>query len=233
MISIFQTYHNEESKSFLDSAFYPYCLHAQDELREYKLMREVYEMNPALKKGITYLGVTDCKFSERTNITGEEIISRIKTDIEDKQEKDVYLYCSIDNMKVYPIYGAQQKLEGTLPNYYMPDIDINLRWMNEQQILPVRFFEKYQYSVFNYWIAKREVFDDYCKNWLLPAMDFFKREKTTNFYPALELLFGCFLANSNYSFEYLVKKRYTGMKKPQWVKVETDSTQKQQITKAA
>lgn len=232
MISVFQTYHNEETKSVSDASFYPCRIEAQDQLREHKILRAIYDMN--LKKGVTYLGVTDHKFNSETNISGEEILLRIKKDIACGCEKDVYLYPPSQDIFLYRDPENEPELKGKLPtenpwkllsaeNKYAA-VQLNAKVVQPAYDL---FNSDWQYCRNNYWIAKKEVFDDYCRNWLVPAMDFFHREKITYSYSTLELLFGSFLAHSNYSFDYLIKVRLAGMKKMQWVKVEQDKNKNQ------
>jgi len=224
LISVFQTYVNEETRSLLDSSFYPCSLDPKNELREHSALLEIFRMSHALKKGIKYFGVTDSAFSGLTDITGEEIISYIKRDIYSGDDRDVYLYCPVENLSIQPIYGSEEKFAASVP-----DLKNNTasRWLSSHAIFPQRLLTGWQYSTHNYWIAKPEVLDDYCRNWLAPAVEYIKKKEIINAYPILESLFGYFLANSNYSFRYLVKKRIKGMKRLHWIKIEQDRNKNQ------
>lgn len=248
MISIFQIYFDENTRTLLDPAFFPYMNESKDEYFENKVIREIYEMNSRFKKGMSYMGVSSWKQFEKTHITGKEIIARIKKDTELGIEKDVYLFPG-----VFPEVKTEARsgeIFGTIAGMDMfsghksrcEQLHIDDARLNDSGVLPVNLFDgKWNYSSCNYWAAKTHVFDDYCRNWLMPAMDFFKTiEHTmpkhhlhesggqtryvTSICFALEALFGSFLAHSNYSFEYLCKRKIrrseSGNRKYHWVRIE-------------
>jgi hypothetical protein len=245
MISVFQIYYSAETQKHLDPAFYPYLNREKDEYFESRVIRQVYQMPTGLLNGMSYIGVSSWKQFQKSHITGQEILSRINADIDNGTAKDVYLYTPIvyglemtSNYPAQPreIYGhikgpdiwQMHKQRGE--QYYQDN-----KLLNDSGVLPVNLFDgKWQYCMCNYWIARKDVFNDYCKNWLVPAMDFFKTVEhkmpkhyghagegrlCTSICFTLEGLFGSFLAHSNYSFEYLVKKRYCTEKKYSWVNI--------------
>lgn len=245
MIFIYQTYYNAHTKSFCDPDLYPYENKVQDEYFENTVIRNIYESTLKLK-GMEYIGVLSWKQLEKTHITGKEMIAHIQKDIRSGTAKDIYLPSPIpDNNNLiltsnYPeepriisgrIKGPDGWMEHKIRNERLYECD---KLLNDSGVLPANLFDgKWQYSKCNYWIVRRHVFNDYLQNWLIPAMDYFKNvEHTLPSYFShssgrsitpicftLEYLFGSFLGNSGYSFEYLVKKRYHGIRNRQWVKI--------------
>lgn len=215
----------------MDHAFFPFENTNRDEFFENSVIRKVYET--ADKSNIEYLGVTSWKQKNKTHLSGVEIVNYIERDMLAGTEKDIYLFPPIHGIK--PKLKEDGKYHGTI---YQPDIwsmhasrDPQLQkddqLLNSSGVLPFNMFSKWQYSHCNYWIAKPHVYDDYCKNVLIPAMDFFSRpqimhslpkwtshrhedRKITSICFTLEGLFGSFIANSNYTFDYLCKKKIKG-----------------------
>lgn len=247
MLSIYQIYYDQRSKEFLEPAFYPYYNKSKDEYFENKVIREVFEMKENLKRGIKYFGVTSWKQQQKTHISSQDIIARINQDIEAGCAKDVYLISPIVNMDELEmhsvgegdsrtIYGKIKCCAGWQKHKERSEqLHADDKLLNDSGVLPANLFDgKWQYSWCNYWVATREAYDDYCRNWLIPAMDFFKtvEHKLPRHYQhsaegrmctsicfTLEALFGSFLAHSGYSFEYLVKKRYPPMKRYKWINI--------------
>lgn len=254
MISISQIYFNEETKADLDPAFYPYYNQSKDEYFENKVIREIYQMNLSLKKGMDYIGVTSWKQHEKTHLTGAEIISRINNDILKERQKDVYLYfppqepLEIKNEGEIIIHANIKEPDGWhFSRQRSEQLFSDYKRLNDSGVLPFDILDgAWQYNYSNYWIATQKVFDEYCRTCLVPAMNFFKsiehkmprheaqtsgNRKITSISFALERLFGSFLAHSNYSFEYLCKKRLPGRYvRSRWIKIdEYINTQLQEI----
>lgn len=147
--------------------------------------------------------------------------------------KDVYIYCPVDGIEPkldhsghYPVWsGTIRQIDAWMGHKqrgepYKADL-----MLNEAKVLPFDLFDgKWQYCYRNYWIAKKHVFDEYCEKVLLPAISFFERPEVKNAMPrwyihpgngkkynsccfTLEGLFGAFLAHSNYTFDYILKKK--------------------------
>lgn len=236
MISVFQTYFDEKSRAGIEEGFIPYDnIGKNTDYFENDVMKEIYQRLLHLPSSIcplpssicplAYIGVTSWKQTLNTHLTGEEIISHIQNDIDSGNEKDVYIYytsCPVENGIIRDpdiFHGHWHR------NKQLRQDNILL---NTSGVLPFDFMNgNWQHCQKNYWIAKKEVFDDYCKTVLLPALEFFERPEIKAQMPkwyrhsytktmhtsacfTLEGLFGTFLANSKYSFEYFVKKRHRG-----------------------
>lgn len=246
MINIYQIYYDQRTREHLDPAFFEYFNRSKDEYFENKVIREIFEMKESLKRGVEYFGVTSWKQEQKTHIPGSEIITRIKQDMESGCYRDVYLVTPImlDQMNITSqqigdqrvLFSPIQAPDGWQAHKQRSEaLHADDRLLNDSGVLPVNLFDgKWQYSWCNYWIARRHVYDDYCRNWLIPAMDYFKTVEAkmqrdyrhsgegricTNICFTLEALFGSFLAHSNYSFEYLVKKRYPPLKRYRWINI--------------
>lgn len=227
----------------MDPAFYPYSNEYRDEFFENKVIRDVYEMNAVMKNGMSYIGVTSWKQHKKTHLSGKEILAYIQKDIDAGTEKDIYIYSPIQGIK--PKLNNEGKWHGTIRQCSIWSTILHQKkqvlqvneLLNSSGILPFDLFSKWQYCHCNYWIVKPHIFDDYCKNVLIPAMDFFSRPNIMNMLPkwyehrhegrlttsicfTLEGLFGAFMANRNYTFDYICKKKIKRLKKYQMVKVD-------------
>lgn len=229
-ISVFQIYFDEQTKGHLDREFIPYYNDKKDSYFEKTVMKEIYERNIQCD----YVGISSWKKFRKTRLTANEIISHIENDIEQGKAKDAYIYTPISTV---------QRVDGIVPmEYYCngiiksPDIWAQHKeWgqpykddilLNNSGVLPFDVFDgKWVYCHCNYFIAKKVVFDEYCKNILLPTLDFFERpeikQQMPNWYKhshegrkynsasfVMEGLFGAFLAHNNYSYSYIYKKKF-------------------------
>lgn len=234
MISVFQIYFDEKSYGFMDPAFMPYQNPVRDEFFENSVIREIYEKHYVATQYLKYVGVTSWKQQSKSHLTGAEILQYIQKDIDNGTEKDIYIYSPLQGID--PRWKEDNKYHGTIrqPNCWdghkdrYIQIDTDNRLLNASGVLPFDLFDgKWQYCYCNYWIAKPHVYDDYCKNVLIPAMDFFNRpevmaalpkwyehrhegRKTTSICFTLEGLFGSFMAHRDYSFDYMCKKKISG-----------------------
>lgn len=234
MISVYQIYFNAETYKYLEKGFFPYENKSKDGYFENTVIKEIYDKNIDAE----YIGVTSWQQSLKTNLTSTDILSHIQTDIIKGTCKDVYLYPAI------PVNSCVVSVNDGVPEGYdlngiikapdlwsrhqgrklVPEMD---KMLNHSKVLPFDIFDgKWIYSECNYWIAKKTVFDDYCKNVLVPAIDYFERptikaltpvcfehhhEKKmySNYSFTMEGLFGSFLAhNDNYSYAYIHKKQF-------------------------
>lgn len=228
MISVFQVYFDERSKDGLEEGFIPHYNSQEDDYFENTVMKDVYEMNPDTKDTFKYIGVTSWKQYRKTRITSSELLEHIT-------EKDIYIYSPpVQGLDIFT--GTDELPHGIIrqPDIWdghfhrNPQIEKDTRLLNSSGVLPFDIFDgKWQYCFYNYWIAKREVFDEYCKTVLLPTIKFYEQPVIKKQLPKwythphtgrkhnsclfiLEGLFGAFIAHSNYSFEYIVKKKYIG-----------------------
>lgn len=231
MISVFQIYFDEKTKLHLEPEFIPYFNDTKDGYFENSVIKKIHESKDTPDS--EYIGISSWKQRSKTNLTGKDILSKIKNDIEKGTAKDVYLYPPVNFIK---------KQEGIIPEGYAYNATIKATdlWedhrkigyphrddvmLNNSGVLPFNIFDgKWIYSHCNYWIAKREVLDKYCKEVLIPAINYFERpevkEKMLPWYNhshenkkynsalfTLEALFGSFLAHENYSYSYICKKK--------------------------
>lgn len=223
MISIFQIYYDKNSYKHMDPSFYPYSSQEYNQYFESLAMKKIYEMNPELKNGMEYIGVTSWKMNSKTHLKGSEIIDYINKDIESGISKDAYIYSPIQGFiskgDNNGIISQPTIWEGHKGRLQVHKID---KLLNDAGVLPFDLFDgKWQYCYRNYWIARKEIFDEYCKTVLLPAIKFFERSdikaQMPNWYQhssgkkynsacfTLEGLFGSFLAHNNYTFDYICK----------------------------
>lgn len=229
MISVFQIYFDEKSYGFMDPAFYPFNNKIRDEFFENSVIKRIYEMNAAVKNNITYLGITSWKQQKNTHLTGSEIISYIQKDLHDRKEKDIYIYSPIQGINPKQHNGIwhgtirQQTIWEDHKSMH-EQISKDTQLLNKSGVLPFDLYDgKWQYCHKNYWIVTQEVFYDYCKSVLIPAINFFDTQslpkwythshegrKTTSICFILEGLFGAFMAHRNYSFDYICKKKIKG-----------------------
>lgn len=238
-VSIFQIYFDDDSKGHLEQGFIPYFNEKKDGYFENSVIRDVYKKQNGLDNSLKYIGVTAWKQKSKTNLSANDILQHIQKDIEDGNEKDVYLYTPISHCIVNsdtapegydinaiikaPTVWERHKAWGIEP-YHSDDL------LNKNSILPFDLFDgKWIFCDCNYWIAKKQVFDEYCEKVLLPALDFFERPSVKLIMPewfpkegkkynsaclVMEGLFGAFLAHSDYSYSYICKKKFrTGIKK--------------------
>lgn len=233
-ISIFQIYFNEESEKYLDPAFIPHLNKKSDGFFENTVIKEVYDKFQKPDALIPkYVGTTSWKQKQKTGFDGQEIISHIQKDIELGIEKDVYLFTPISNviLKNEGVVPPQFVHNGIIkeqdiwlmhknnsPNAYRTDVRLE-----QADILPFKLIKgKWCYCHCNYWVAKKEVFDKYCETYLLPALEWLSRpdiKRTLGSFThhdgrehhistyVLEGTFGSFLANSDYSYSYIYRKK--------------------------
>lgn len=219
----------------MDPAFYPYLNKNRDEFFENTVIREVYEKVKSLDLAPDYLGVTSWKQKKKTHLSGKEILDFIQSDIDAGTEKDIYIYSPVQGLQ--PRMDNDGKWHGTIRYQDIwsmqytreKQLKIDGELLNSSGVLPFNLYDgKWTYSHCNYWIAKRHVFNDYCKNALIPAMNFFNQpsimnllpkwyvhphegRKTTSICFVLEGLFGAFAAhNPHYTIDYICKKKING-----------------------
>jgi len=244
MISVHQIYFDEKSEKGLEHpAFIPFKNEVQNDFFENDVMRRVY--NEKLSGDAEYVGISSWKQFGKTHIHAHEIINSISTDILARTIKDVYLYSPIIYTK--PTYQPTGEDTGILvatikePDIWhvhrerFDQIVTDTKLLNDAKILPFDLRDGlWQYSYCNYWIAKKQIFNEYMETVLLPALEFFERPEIDALLPKwythshagkkynscafiLEGLFGAFLAHKDYSFKYLCKKMYR--RKCQWVNI--------------
>ena len=235
MISVYQVYFNEETKKYLETGFIPYENKVKDGYFENTVIKDIYKNKLDLHSDDSYIGITSWQQSLKTNLTSADILSHIQSDIIKGTGKDVYLYppipvnsCHVSVNEVVPegysmngIIKAPDLWERHHGRRLVPEMD---KMLNNSKVLPFDIYDgKWVYSECNYWIVKKHVFVDYCKNVLIPAIEYFERptvkaitpvcfehhhekKKYANYAFTLEALFGSFLAHSAYSYSYIYNR---------------------------
>lgn len=224
-ISIFQIYYDERSEQHLDPDLIPYKNENRDDLFENSVIRKLHEEPHNLGE---YIGITSWKMNGKTNLTGKELIDHIENDIKGGTEKDVYIYCPLTGIEpTYDLSVDPPILRGIIKSHdiwhghkrriHPFKIDEAL---NNSGVLPFNLFDgKWKYCYNNFWVAKWHIFNEYCENILIPAMDFISSQDFPKTYKhssgqsythacfTLEGLFGAFLAHKNYTFDYIFKQK--------------------------
>lgn len=210
-VKIYQIYYDDKTKKLLDSSFIPYHNEVKDNYFENSVILNIYN------KGIEcdFVGITSPIFKEKIKLPGADIVKIVNAN----KNKDVIIYCpNYDN-----IYGGKRldiwKYNSNPKSAFYKAAEI----LNKAKILQFDIFEKdWTYCYCNYWIARKHIFDDYCKTVLKPTIEFFEREEVKDrmrnlifthrdkIYPVevfvLEGLFGTYLSNNNYNiYNHFVK----------------------------
>lgn len=213
-INIYQIYYDSHTRNQLEPGLIPYYNQVKDNYYENNVIIDIYNRNIEAD----FIGITSPRFKEKTQLTAKELLKIV----EQNKEKDVIIYAP-DYTKLYN--GTH--LEGKRVDIWKfndykgkqipyPDIYKTAEILNKRKYLPFDIFEKdWTYCYCNYWIAKKYVFDDYCKNVLLPTiqvmeeegtkekidnMALFHRDKTHKIHTfVLEAMFGTYLSNNNYN----------------------------------
>lgn len=229
-IAVYQIYFDEKTKNNLEPDFIPYYNEKKNDYFENMVMKDIYEKNIEAD----YIGISSWKQRSKTQLTGAEILSSIRKDIQEGKGKDVYIYnptsavkCDYNNIpEGYYCNGIIKSIDlWTQHNAWGAQVSQMNDLLNKSQILPFDINDgKWLYSHCNYWIAKKSVFNEYCEKILIPTIQFMEREDVKQKTPAwyihnhdkkkyrscsftLEALFGSFLGNSPYSYSYIMKKR--------------------------
>lgn len=236
MISVYQIYFDENTKKHLEPEFIPYLNEVKDGYFENSVIKKIYETydKSVLEQNAEeYIGISSWKQRSKTYLTGKEIISHIENDINNGTPKDVYLYPPVINIEFnkentpagYEYNGIIKAPDiWTLHKSYGKPVSGTDDLLDNSKVLPYDLVGgKWIYSYSNYWIAKKSVFNEYCKKMLLPAIKLFEQDHIKKLIPewyvhahenkaynsclfTLEGLFGTFLANNSYSYSYIVKK---------------------------
>jgi len=252
MISVFQIFFDEKSRKGIEPGFYPYENEFENDFFENEVMRQIYGMSSFIKEGMQYIGISSWKQFQKSHITASEILCRMQKDIDNGIAKDVYIYSPIHYLE--PMAKPDGSLHAVIrqPDIWSTHMErfeqivIDTKLLNDAKVLPFDLYDgKWIYCHCNYWIATREIFDEYCKTVLIPALNFFERPEVKSQMPKwyihshagkkynscafiLEGLFGAFLAHKNYTFEYLCKKHYR--RKLQWIEIDGQEITNQLIT---
>lgn len=258
MISIFQIYFDAISKAKLEEGFIPYENLSKDGYFENTVILDIYnKLKKGEYQDSKYIGFCSWKMNKKTNLTGKEVIDVIKKDIYLQQEKDVYIFSPIDGIEpTFDITKDPSPLHATInfPTIWQQHKDWGPRpydadvMLEQSNVLPFKILnDNWVYCHCNYFAAEKSVFIDYCEKVLLPFFNFFERPEIKSHpvseawythlhekikYPSYsfvaEGLFGSFLANNNYSYEYICKRRRR--KKLCWIRIDGYKVQQPQTT---
>lgn len=247
MISVYQIYFDKKSEQGLDPQFIPFHKEWKDDYFENSVIKKVYEKNKkdATVKSDDYIGITSWKMGNenenKVKLTAQEIIDFIQTDILTGSAKDVYIYSPLQGVvlkdKSFPLH-ADIVFPQIWDMYWHKTIEVGYanKLLNDSGVLPFDIYDgKWQFCHCNYWIAKKEIFFEYCEKVLLPAYYFFERHDIKAMMPkwykhrhdgnlynscsfTFEGLFGSFLAHNIHTFDYIAKYPYQN--KYQFIKVD-------------
>lgn len=229
-IKVFQIYMDKKTEARLEAGFEGHLNLKKDGYFENSVIREKYEENVQAD----YIGVTSWHQKDKTHFSAKEIIEHIQKDIDAGKGKDVYLYtpiqkCAVNQVNVpegFDLNGKIRAMPIMTAHKFRGEPYTDDLLVNNAGILPFDLMDgKWQYCYCNYWIAKKSVFDEYCKTVLIPVMDFLERPDIKQKMPVwykhwydnvkynsscfiMEALFGSFLAHSPYSHEYIYKEKF-------------------------
>lgn len=201
-IKVFQIHYDEESKANLDPLLIPYENKNKDKFFENGAILDIYNKNIEAE----YIGVTSWRMKEKTNLYAGDLYDHI-----DRFDCDVLIYspkyefiANIPNGEI-DIWKTERKER--------KDIFKAAKLLNESGVLPFDFLRKDWTNCFcNYWVARKEIYYDYCKTVLKPVLEWMKKEEKmlSKFkyshregkkYPietfVLEGLFGSYLSHKN------------------------------------
>lgn len=237
LFSIYQIYFDDKTKARLEPEFIPYFNDKKDGYFENTVIKDIYDKINATPEAFAqadkYIGISSWKQRSKTELTGADIISRMQKDIDSGKEKDIYLYPPVSIIQPnytniaegYDFNGIIKAPDIWTQHKALGDkvygVDVLL---NNSKVLPFNILDnKWAFCHCNYWIAKKEIFNEYYQNVLKPAIDFLERQDVKRLMPewythshenkrysssafVLEGLFGAFVAHKEYSYSYIVKK---------------------------
>ena len=153
---IFQIYYKESCIPHLDTGFVPF--NHIDSLGvhwENEPIRYYYEYG--ILTDCDYIGFLSWRFKEKTGLTSKEVFNAING------KHDVYSFSpEIYYMLKHPFCKEGYK-----------GVNSICRALDETDILPLKITLYDKQPLFcNYWVAKTDIYADYCKNWLIPCMNF-------------------------------------------------------------
>lgn len=163
---IYQIYYNEISKKRLSPIFEPYDNSTDKSLMffENNVIVDIYNKLDTIKAD--YIGTTSWKFSEKTRMGAVEFTEAIKANI---NTNDVILFPIQKHMNENCV--QRNKV------FYTPLYKL-MEMFDNKNILPFKMLtDKWTCSYCNYWLAKKQVYKDYCKKALIPAMKAFMEDK--------------------------------------------------------
>lgn len=162
MLRVRQIYFEETQKIFnmqKTSDFTPYLNIESNEFLESGVIHRMFLNGD--HEDSSYYGVVSHKFYQKLNKSSSEVFKAIRS-----YENDADVYSFFPKLPKKNLITEGDKWHDLFSDIYKLlanklELDINV--LNEKHLMePI-------YS--NHWIAKREVFEEYCKDFLLPAID--------------------------------------------------------------
>ena len=145
--------------------FVPYYNEKANHLLESGVIRRMYEKSDWLDS--SYYGVVSHKFYKKIHKSSDFVLRKME---QDGYNAEVYSFFN-SNPKVNVVNQAEMWHKGFVDIYNV--INSRMGWgldFSDSNMLMDPIFS-------NHWIAKREVFDDYCKNFLIPVTDLMDKSK--------------------------------------------------------
>lgn len=218
--SIFQIYYDKKSMSKVDKNLIPFINTSSDGLYENSVIEKIYDrcINS------DYIGTCSWKLYDKSLMSGDYLLTNVN-----KADYDVYIYSPPFHVNVvsenradvkWGIEHDKEKIDvWKLNKLWNSELYKLAKFINDSNVLEFDLFAKpWVYSFCNFWTAKREVFNDYVKTTLKPALNFMRAnyDEVSSFkFPYdknpehsavvffFEGLFGSFLANRDYSVKHL------------------------------
>lgn len=170
-ISISQIFYNIETEIKLDKDLTPFHNTRQDNFLEHSVMNDIYNaLNYNSLLHIDYIGITSPTFSEKTGLKGKDLIRMVQNN----SDKDVILYA--------PDYEIDPKNQFGTNHIFKIEQFLNTpsgciaKLINDAAILPFDLYEtEWTPNFHNFWIAKKEIFDEYVITVIKPCLEFFQK----------------------------------------------------------
>ena len=161
----YQIYYNEETKKGLLPCFEPYFNEKKNTVfYENDVILDIYKRIDSINED--YIGTTSHKFSEKTQLKSFEFEQLVNKNI---GTYDVILFPHAKFLNEN-VVERNKKFYSSI--YKLMEI------FDEENIFPFKMCsDKWTCSYCNYWIIKKEVYKDYCKKILIPAINVFKKNK--------------------------------------------------------
>jgi hypothetical protein len=207
--AIYQVYFDEASKARLDPGFLPYDNSGRrTDYYENGVLLDVHS-SPRMWEGFDYVGVVSWRFADKTGLSSGDVSREMSGGSPDVFLLTPGMYMKLDAPHSRRGFGGVQDLA---------------REVDRHGVLPYRLYDYDSGDVVNFcnfWAAKPRVFDDYCRNYLRPMVDFLEssrdekimewRRKTVTHrgkpYPPavfmLEGLFQTYVHHSGLSYAYV------------------------------
>lgn len=211
-VHIFQVIYNQQSIDLCTKnvgTYIPILILNTDNINfENNVIAKIYKEYKF--KPTDFVGVTSPQIIIKTGLTIDNIVEACD------DSHDIINYWNEDDCTL-PIWDTNRR--------NCTNLSIAAKELNDTGLLPVDIFAKPWYVLYaNYWIARNSIFRNYCKDFLLPSIEYFSETKwiiwdikklgllhRKRFYPiapfVLEGLFGTFIANNTFKIKKIKGNR--------------------------